>query len=170
MLIDNTKSGKQLQQDIRDGRVQEVRDPDGNLGGTVGALAAGSPTITDLINLTSFLEDKLYKALHKQRDMINGKQAQVNNLEAAKTDAQSFNHLIDLNKYRLSQYETFFKMVSRELNIEISVELPLPPLEAYRAEMLKADLEVKKGQAISQAAKGAGAAAPETPETEPKEE
>lgn len=169
MLIDNTRNGKDLANAMRNSRVQEVRDPDGNLGGTIGALASGAPTITDLINLTSFLEDKLYKTLHKQRDMINGKQAQVNNLEAAKTDAQSFNHLIDLNKYRLNQYKEFFDMVSKQLNISITVELPLPPLENYRAEMLIADLEVKRGQAASQMATAQQEPQPQE-ETQPEEE
>lgn len=168
MLIDNRQSGKEFANAIRNSRVHEVRDPDGNLGGTVGGLASGSPTITDLINLTSFLEDKLYKTLHKQRDMINGKQAQVNNLEAAKTDAQSFNHLIDLNKYRLNQYKEFFEMVSKQLNIPITVVLPLPPLEDYRAKMLIADLEVKRGQAASQLATAAEPQPQE--ETQPEEE
>lgn len=134
------------------GDVTEITDPNGQLGGALATLSSGSSTPDILNNQIVFLENRILKYAMLSTDLVMGKAAQQSVSETSKVDRQVLEHLIKLNALRKYNYQRFFDALGKMVGVEIGVELPLPFVDQYQIDSLKANLKVLEGQAVSQMA------------------
>lgn len=149
--FESNKSGKDIMKAMQNGEsVHEVTDPNGQLGGALATLTAGSATPDILQNQIVFLENRILKYAFKSTDLVMGKAAQQSTLEMSKIDRTVLEQLTKMNKLRKYNYDRFFKALGELVGVNITTELPLPPIDQFQIDNLEADLAVKRGQAASQ--------------------
>lgn len=155
------------------GRVLGINDPDGKLGGSLAALSGGSVTNEVLLNQIMFLENRLLKYLFRQTDTMTGKLAQTNNAEVAKMAQPVLEYAKRMNALRKDQYVRFFDKLNEliaglGLTETATVDMPLAEIDQYHFDTLSLDLDVKRGQAMSQMATADNAA--QTAQNQPIEQ
>ncbi|MCS5737533.1 hypothetical protein, partial [Herbiconiux daphne] len=111
-----------------------------------------SATPDILQNQIVFLENRILKYAFKSTDLVMGKAAQQSTLEMSKIDRTVLEQLTKMNKLRKYNYDRFFKALGELVGVNITTELPLPPIDQFQIDNLEADLAVKRGQAASQMA------------------